>query len=187
MNRSTDGDDVVLVDEAGDAIGRRPKMAAHAAGERHRAISIFVYDTGGRLLIQRRASGKYHFAGLWANTACSHPRPGERVLEAARRRLYEEMGIEVDVREVGTFTYRAEDTVSGLVEHEFDHVLVGVSDEEPRPDPGEVDAYDHVDPARLALWIRSDPDRFVPWLVPAFEALPVLTEPDARPEVPDRP
>lgn len=167
---------VVLVDENDTPVGEMEKLAVHSgAGHLHRAISVFVFGSDGRLLLQRRARSKHHFRGLWANTACSHPRPGESVVEAGERRLSEEMGLPVRLREVGSFVYRAVDPDSGLVEHEFDHVLVGVSDEDPRPDLREADAWDRVDPVELAARLAVDEAGFVPWLRPAFAAVPALT------------
>jgi isopentenyl-diphosphate delta-isomerase len=166
---------VVLVDQDDVAVGEMEKLAAHSGdGHLHRAISVFVFGSDGRLLLQRRARDKHHFRGLWANTACSHPRPGETVIEAGERRLREEMGLTVDLRELGSFVYRAVDPDSGLVEHEFDHVLVGISDDDPRPDLREADAWDRVDPAELAGRLAVDERGFVPWLRPAFEAVPAL-------------
>ena len=156
---------VILVDETDVEIGTLEKMAAHEApGKLHRAISVFIFDTEGRLLLQRRSGYKHHFAGLWGNTACSHPRPGEETLAAGERRLAEEMGIRCRLRDIGSFTYRAGDDVSGLVEHELDHVLVGVTDDEPRMDLREADAFDRVDPLQLMERLRVDETGFAPWL-----------------------
>src|SRR5687768_17165134 len=115
---------VILVDEWNREVGADEKLRAHESGALHRAFSVFVFDAAGRLLLQRRARSKYHSGGLWSNTACGHPRPGEGTDEAARRRLREEMGFECGLREAFVFTYRAE-LEGGLVEHEFDQVFVG--------------------------------------------------------------
>ena len=169
------GELVVVVDTDDRPLGTMDKLEAHQQpGRLHRAISVFLYDAAGRLLLQRRAPAKYHFGGLWANTACSHPRPDESVLEAGQRRLREEMGIRAVLEPAGSFVYRAEDPSSGLVEHEFDHVLVGVSDEDPRMDLREADAFDRVHPGDLARRLAVDETGFVPWLRHAFEAVPVL-------------
>ncbi len=166
---------MVLVDDTGRQIGIEEKLAAHRApGLLHRAISAFVYDRRGRLLLQQRAAGKYHFAGLWGNTMCSHPAPGEGVVAAGHRRLHEEMGLCVALREVGTFSYRALDPASGLIEHEFDHALVGVSDAEPRLDPAEADDWRRIEPAELWARIQAGEAGFAPWLRLALQALPSL-------------
>src|SRR5689334_1471602 len=102
----SDLEQVVLVDEDDREVGLASKLDAHRAGQRHRAVSVFVFDTDGRLLLQRRSAGKYHSGGRWANTCCSHPRPGESTGEAASRRLREEMGVECSLEPRGQFTYR---------------------------------------------------------------------------------
>ena len=109
---------VILVDEHDQELGTAAKLAAHQSGRLHRAFSIFVFDRHGRTLLQRRAATKYHSAGLWSNTCCSHPRPGEAVEQAAHRRLGEEMGFECVLHRACDFVYRS-DLADGLVEHEF--------------------------------------------------------------------
>jgi isopentenyl-diphosphate delta-isomerase len=156
---------VVLVDEAGRDLGAAEKLAAHQApGQLHRAFSVFVFTSAGLLLLQRRAAGKYHFAGRWSNSCCGHPRPGEAVAAGGGRRLYEELGIRCELEEVGAFRYAATDQASGLVEQELDHLLVGVSDDDPAPDPAEVDAVRLVSLEELAEGIRADPGAYTPWL-----------------------
>jgi isopentenyl-diphosphate Delta-isomerase len=128
---TTDGQDhvIALVDETGATIGSASKAAAHRApGQLHRAFSVFLLDPRGRLLIQRRALTKYHFAGLWSNSCCGHPRPGQDVLEAASTRVAEELGLAIapsDLTSVDDVVYRVADPVSGLVEFEFDRIIVG--------------------------------------------------------------
>lgn len=130
---------------------------------------MFVFTSSGHLLLQRRATGKYHFAGRWSNSCCGHPRPGEAVATGAGRRLFEELGISCGLEEVGSFRYSATDEASGLVELEVDHVLVGVSDAEPAPDPAEVDGVRLVLMEDLAEGIRADPAAYTPWLAQASE------------------
>src|SRR5918997_6014944 len=127
-------EEVILVDERDRVLGASGKLRAHREGALHRAFSVFVFDGEGRLLLQKRARGKYHSAGLWSNTACGHPRPGEATREAARRRLREEMGFDCGLREAFQFLYRAE-LGGALVEHEYDHVLIGAHEGDPSPDP----------------------------------------------------
>lgn len=159
------GEEVVLVDEEGREVGRSPKLAAHTdPGQLHRAVSVFVFSTAGDLLLQRRAPAKYHFAGRWSNTCCGHPRPGEPVVAAGRRRLVDELGMDCELVEVATFRYEARDEASGLVERELDHLLVGVAGTAPDPRPGEVDAVRWVDPGALAADIAAGPSAYTPWL-----------------------
>lgn len=170
-------DRVVLVDADDRAIGECGKMAAHEGdGRLHRAISVLLFDDAGRVLLQRRAATKHHFRGLWANTCCSHPRPGEAVIDAGERRLQEEMGIRAPLREVGVFTYRATDPESGLTEHEVDHVLVGSYIGEPIPNPEEVDDWEWEDVGALVDRLRAGAPGYVPWLASAIELVP----PDLR-------
>jgi isopentenyl-diphosphate delta-isomerase len=134
---------VVLVSETGAAVGTMTKLAAHRApGRLHRAFSVLLLDSSGRLLIQRRARTKYHFAGLWSNSCCGHPAPGQDVLDAASIRLADELGLAVPpgrLRRIGAVVYRAADPVSGLVEWEFDHVVVGSVRGRPDPNDAEVE------------------------------------------------
>lgn len=161
---------VVLVDANDTALGAAEKMAAHAApGKLHRAISVFLFDVDGRVLLQQRANSKHHFRSLWSNTACSHPRPGESVTAAGERRLQEEMGCSASLSASGFFTYRAVDVDSGLVEHELDHVLIGQFDGTPTLNPEEARAFEWIDPAGLATDIAARPDRYTPWFAQALE------------------
>ncbi len=155
-------DHVILVSPSDEQIGTLEKMAAHREGLLHRAVSVVVIDEDGRVLLQRRASGKYHSPLLWANACCTHPRPDEGVQEAARRRLREEMGIDCDVEPLFTFTYRAE-LGAGLVEHEFDHVFLARWSGSPDPDAAEVSEWRWVSPAELRDELESEPQRFTSW------------------------
>lgn len=145
------------------------KLDAHEApGRLHLAFSVFLFDTTGRLLVQKRASSKYHFPGIWANACCSHPEPGEDIVTSAERRLAEELGVTAHLVDVGSFVYRAVDPVSGRVEHEFDHVLVGTlgAAEVPSPAPDEVDALDWVEPGDV---VGAGPEQgYAPWFAEAF-------------------
>ncbi|MBI5069611.1 MAG: isopentenyl-diphosphate Delta-isomerase [Deltaproteobacteria bacterium] len=154
---------VVLVDEADVARGSEEKLAAHRAGLLHRAFSIFVFDGAGRLLLQRRADGKYHSAGQWSNTCCGHPRPAEPLEAAARRRLQEEMGLACALRPLGTYRYQAR-LDGGLSENEIDHLLVGEFEGRPSPDPREASAWRWVAPGALRREVEHDPLRFTVWL-----------------------
>lgn len=163
---------VILVDEDDRPIGTEEKLRAHQDGGRlHRAFSVFIYDRDGRMLLQRRAAGKYHFAGLWSNACCSHPRPDEPTLDAARRRVREELGIDIDLRETRSFTYHAFDDASGLHEREYVHVLAGDYDGEVRPDLDEVSETQWIDERQLKKETSTTPDRFTPWFLAALRLL----------------
>jgi isopentenyl-diphosphate delta-isomerase len=166
------GDPLVeLVDEHGRARGQMPKLAAHEPpGRLHRAVSIFLVDSRGRLLLQRRASSKYHSGGLWSNTCCSHPAPGEDPAEASARRVQEELGIDpVELTEAGTTVYHVTDPVSGLVEREWNHLFVGYALQTPDPDPLEVEDWASVPLDELA---GMGPDRaFTAWFPTVLEAV----------------
>jgi isopentenyl-diphosphate delta-isomerase len=165
-NREHTGpDDIVLVDEQDRPLGTCAKLDAHEDGGRlHRAFSVFLFDPHGRMLLQQRAATKYHFGGLWTNACCSHPRPGEAVIEAARRRVREELGVDVVLTPALTFVYRAEDPQSGLTEHEYDHVFVGrVNEGDVKPDSAEVAAVRWVEPGVLLEDVNTRPARYTPW------------------------
>jgi isopentenyl-diphosphate delta-isomerase len=154
---------VILVDEMDRELGFAEKLAAHRAGALHRAFSVFVFDARGRLLLQRRATEKYHSGGLWSNTACGHPRPGEETSVAARRRLREEMNVECELREAFAFVYRAQ--VGGaLVEHEFDHVFVGEHAGDPAPDAAEVEEWKWIAVDDLRRHLARAPESYSAWL-----------------------
>lgn len=153
---------VVLVDTDDVELGTLEKLRAHMEGALHRAFSVFVFDSEGRMLLQRRAAAKYHSGGLWSNTCCSHPRPGEAVIDAARRRLREEMGFACPLSEAFRFVYRA-DVGGGLVEHEYDHVFIGRFGGEPTPNPDEVEGWRWVAVDEVRAEMERDPDAFTFW------------------------
>ena len=168
-------DKVILVDADDQAIGTMGKLEAHRRGLRHRAVSVIVRDRDNRLLLQQRADVKYHSGGLWTNTCCSHPRPGEANIDAASRRLFEEMGFVCPLTLLFTAHYRA-DVSPGLIEDEIVHVFGGRFDGTPDPDPAEVadwcwKAADEVArdvearPERYTIWFREYRRRFWPSLV----------------------
>ena len=158
-----DEDFVVLVDQTNAEVGVAPKLDAHRDGRLHRAVSVVLFDRVGRVLLQQRASAKYHSGGLWSNTCCGHPRPGETPTQAAHRRLSDELGIaDCGLSQVSEFVYYA-DLGEGLVEHELDHVLVGRWDGQPSPDPAEVSAIRWIEPGRLFVELAAWPGRFTAW------------------------
>ena len=163
-------DRVILVDSEDRPIGTEEKLAAHEKGVLHRAFSVFVLNDRDEMLLQQRADGKYHSSGLWSNTCCSHPRPGEATGDAARRRLEEEMGFTCDVEPAFALVYRAE-VGGGLIEHEYDHVLLARWNGDPTPDPGEVKGWRWVEPAELRREVRLNPERFTYWFREALGEL----------------
>jgi len=136
-------DQVNLVDVLGNVISAATKLDAHSGtGRLHLAFSVMLFTENGDVLLQKRAEDKYHFPGKWANACCSHPRPGEGLILAAKRRLSEELGVETELTAAGNFIYRAVCEQSNLVEYEFDHVLLGAIPEKVlqqlNPDPNEI-------------------------------------------------
>lgn len=153
---------VILVDEDDHPLGVMEKQQAHLQGVLHRAFSVFLLDED-KLLLQQRAMEKYHCGGLWSNTCCSHPMPGEGVMEAARRRLWEELSIpQVELEPLYTFQYRAEFD-NGLTEHELDHVLLGHYHGPLRPDPTEIAQVRWISCSELEREMEAHPQRYTPW------------------------
>lgn len=159
---------VVLVDEQDNAIGTMEKQQAHVEGVLHRAFSIFIFNSENKLLLQKRASSKYHCGGLWTNTCCSHPREKENILDAANRRLHEEMGMQCELKPIFSFVYKAE-FENGLTEHEFDHVFFGQSNQVPELNLEEVEGYRYIGLEDLQVEIKEDPQKFTPWFLIALD------------------
>ena len=153
---------VVLVDEADNDLGTMEKLAAHRLAKLHRAFSVFLFDKSGKMLLQKRALEKYHSPGLWTNTCCSHPRPGELTLDAATRRLKEEMGMTASLAPLFSFIYRAE-LENNLVEHELDHVLIGFTDEQPLINPDEVCDYKWISMHEIEDDIEKNESHYTAW------------------------
>lgn len=170
---------VITVDANDQQIGTSEKILAHQKGLLHRAFSVFIFRIRNNkleVLLQKRANNKYHCAGLWTNTCCSHPAPGEDTLKAANHRLQQEMGLDCQLFEVGAFRYRA-DVGNGLVEHEIDHVFIGhYNAEVVHPDPQEVADYRWVTIEELLISIAQQPMLYTPWLQ---QALTLIVEQDA--------
>lgn len=159
--------EVILVNEQDEPVGTMEKMKVHQEGLLHRAFSIFIIDTNGRMLVHQRAADKYHGAHLWTNACCSHPYPGEEVMDAAHRRLQEELGFSTSLYPLFSFTYKAE-VENGLIEHEYDHVFWGIYEGEMNPDPNEVAAIRYVDLDLLHDEIEEMPEQFTAWFRIAF-------------------
>jgi len=161
---------VVLVTADDVPLGVAEKASVHERGLLHRAFSVFVVNSADEWLLQRRAAHKYHSGGLWSNTCCSHPRPGEAVEDAAHRRLREEMGFDCALEPLFSFVYRAE-LDNGMIEHELDHVFLGIHEGDPVPDPDEVAAWRWSDPHRIRRALADRPAAFTAWFALAFGEL----------------
>jgi len=161
-SRAETSEEVVLVDANDRSIGTIAKLEAHRRGLLHRAISVVVRDRGNRFLLQQRAPNKYHSGGLWTNTCCSHPRPGEAVADAAARRLVEEKCLTCSLSFLFPIRYCAP-VSNGLVENELVHVFGGQFDGVPDPDPHEVMAWCWKDPTELAKDLDKRPATYTVW------------------------
>lgn len=156
-------ENIILVDEHDNEIGTAEKLAAHRNGQLHRAFSIFIFNTKAELMLQKRAATKYHSAGLWTNTCCSHPRAGEDTVAAAHRRLREEMGFDCPLEEKFQFTYQVKFD-NGLTENEFDHVFVGSYDGEPDLNPAEASAWQWMSLPDVKRDIAHNPNHYSHWI-----------------------
>lgn len=155
---------IILVDRKDKPIGFEEKMKAHEKGGKlHRAFSVFIFNSEGKMLLQLRSVKKHHFGGLWTNTCCSHPRKGEEIEEAAHRRLKDEFGFDTELKEIFHFIYKATDEKSGLTEHEFDHVFIGKYDGKPKPNDAEIDEWKWADVKKLRQDMEENPDKYTPW------------------------
>jgi isopentenyl-diphosphate delta-isomerase len=159
---------VILVDENDQQIGLMEKMEAHEKGLLHRAFSVFIFNDENQLLLQQRAKDKYHSGGLWTNTCCSHPREGESLLDAGKRRLHEEMGFSCPIETVFSFIYKAE-LDNNLIEHELDHVLIGNYNEAPKPNPDEVMDWKYVDLEWVVEDMKANPENYTTWFRIVFD------------------
>jgi isopentenyl-diphosphate delta-isomerase len=153
---------LILVDEGNRATGSAGKTAIHRSGLLHRAFSIFIVDDRGRIVLQQRSPKKYHSGGLWANSCCGHPRPGERTIAAARRRLDEELGV-MTALSFGFFARYQTELDNGMHENEFVYVYFGRLKSEPRPDPAEIADVALLSCDEISRRIRQDPSVFTFW------------------------
>ena len=163
-------DEVILVDSQDNELGTMEKMEAHRKGLLHRAFSIFIFNSKGEILLQKRNSEKYHSGGLWSNTCCSHPRPLETLASATSRRLNEEMGMKTDLFSTFSFQYKAH-LDQDLIEHELDHVFIGYSNDLPYVNAEEVEGYCYMSPELLALGLEKHPSDYSAWLKICFNEL----------------
>ena len=162
MPQINEMEQVILVDENDQAIGLMEKMEAHEKGLLHRAFSIFLFNSKGEMLLQKRAASKYHSPNLWTNTCCSHPRDNESVLDGASRRLAEEMGMTCELRHAFHFIYKVAFD-QGLYEHELDHVLIGTTDLVPVINPEEVEEFTYQTTDYILDQIKKYPEQYTEW------------------------
>ena len=155
-------EEVILVNERDVELGTMEKIETHLRGKLHRAISVFIFNNSGEMLLQRRALEKYHTAGLWSNSACSHPRVNEKPIDSAERRLFEEMGLSVKLKFMFKFLYKAK-LDNNLIENELDHVFIGISDQKPNININEVCDYKYISEYKLNLLIENKSESFTPW------------------------
>ncbi len=156
-------ENVILVDDNDNQIGVEEKIAAHQnGGKRHRAFSILIFNDKNELMLQQRALSKYHCGGLWTNTCCSHPRPGEETEAAAHRRLQEEMGFDCELREKFSFNYTAP-LDHDLTENEHDHVFVGNYNLEPKINKEEAESWKWISMIELNKDVLENPDKYTFW------------------------
>lgn len=159
---------VILVNESDHQIGVMEKMEAHEKAILHRAFSVFLFNSKGEMMLQRRALTKYHSAGLWTNACCSHPRPGETALEAAQRRTMEELGIQPQIQHIFSFMYKAAFD-NGLTEHEFDHVFIGQWNDDVHLNPEEVAEIRYLTIEEIRSDMQENPDQYTAWFKIAFD------------------
>lgn len=153
---------VILVDENDQEVGEMGKLLAHQEGHLHRAFSVILYNSNGEMLLQQRASTKYHSPSLWSNACCSHPKPGETLEAAVNRRLMEEIGIICETRFSHRFQYKI-DFENGLIEHEIDHVFIGTTDSTPVVNPAEVDTFKYMNVNELQSDMKKYPSKYTFW------------------------
>jgi isopentenyl-diphosphate delta-isomerase len=159
---------VVLVDEHDNPTGQMDKLEAHEKGLLHRAFSVFIFNSRGEILIQQRAANKYHGAHLWTNACCSHPQWGEEVIASAQERLFYEMGINCALEHAFSFIYNSP-VENNLIEHEYDHVLIGYTDVGPAPNPSEVQHFYWMKIQPLKEIMLHYPEKFTAWFKIAYD------------------
>ena len=159
---------VILVNEQDEPIGLMNKMEAHEKAVLHRAFSVFILNDKNEVMLQQRAHHKYHSPLLWTNTCCSHQRAGETNIDAGKRRLYEEMGFEVELKELFHFIYKAPFD-NGLTEHELDHVMIGYYNEAPIINPDEVESWKWLTIEAIKDDMIENPDAYTVWFKIIFD------------------
>ena len=159
---------VILVNEKDQEIGLMPKLEAHQKAVLHRAFSVFIFNSENELMLQQRASNKYHSPNLWTNTCCSHQRSGESNIQAGTRRLYEEMGFTTPLKEITSFIYKAPFD-NGLTEHELDHIMVGYYNDDPVINSDEVEDWKWMKIEDVKNDISLNPDLYTAWFKIIFK------------------
>ncbi|MDD4989196.1 MAG: isopentenyl-diphosphate Delta-isomerase [Candidatus Pacebacteria bacterium] len=162
------GKHIILVNEKDEQVGEEEKLKAHLEGKLHRCLSIFIFNSKGEMLLQRRAKEKYHSGGLWTNACCGHQDPGEENESAAHRCLNLEMGFDCPLKEIFTFTYRAE-LDHGITENEFDHVFMGMYDGKISPNPEEAEDFRWMSRKALREDVKKNPEKYTYWFKICFE------------------
>jgi len=157
-----DFNEVILVNFQDQVIGKMEKLEAHQKGLLHRAFSVFVFNSNKELLLQKRALGKYHSEGLWTNTCCSHPSPGETIENAAKRRLQEEMGYSCQLNTTFSFIYDVQ-LDNELIEHELDHVVIGISNVDPILNSEEASDFKWMCLKEIKEDIKSNSENYTSW------------------------
>lgn len=168
-------DSVILVDEQDLEYGSMEKYEVHRRGKLHRAFSIFIINGRGQLLLQKRAHTKYHSPGLWSNACCSHPKPGENIYMAAKRRLMEEMGFDCKLEKKFSFIYKTEFD-NQLIEHEYDHVFLGKYNKDPLPNPVEVAEWKWMDIAQVSYDLKQNRHKYTYWFYPIWKRVETSQE-----------
>lgn len=153
---------LILVNDNDEPVGAMPKMEAHLKGVLHRAFSVFLFNSKGEMLLQQRALQKYHSAGLWSNTCCSHPIVHEAIEDSLKKRLNHEMGMEADVEFLYKFKYKVA-LENGFTEHEMDHVYFGISDDQPNVNPEEVKSWKYLSMDEVKHQLEKHPEQFSVW------------------------
>ena len=171
---------VILVDENDREVGTSEKLSVHRQGKLHRAFSIFVIDSLHRVLVQKRASTKYHSAGLWSNTCCGHPLPEESTDQAVHRRLKQEVGFDRGLDWISSFTYNV-DLGHGIREHEYDHIYLGNFDGTPKPSLREVDDWRWVPLENLNAELQESPREYTYWLSACIGTVIKIVAQNSRP------
>ena len=161
-------EEVILVNELDEQIGLMPKLEAHQKAILHRAFSVFILNKNNEIMLQQRAHQKYHSPLLWTNTCCSHQRSGETNIEAGSRRLFEEMGFKVELKELFHFIYKAPFD-NGLTEHELDHVMIGYFDENPTINPEEVEDWKWMKIEAVKADMSLNPEIYTVWFRIIFD------------------
>jgi len=154
--------DVILVNKHDEPIGKMEKLLAHQKGLLHRAFSIFLFNENMQMLIQKRNINKYHSGGLWSNACCSHPKPGEKIIDASLRRLIEELNVECQLKKAFSFVYKV-DFKNQLIEYEYDHVLIGKINKTPKFNPEEISELKWVSLENLLIDLKINSDKYSYW------------------------